>query len=151
MINRVILVGRITKEPELRTTATGINVLSFTLAFDNKNKNADGTRGSSFINCTAWRNNADIIAKYCHKGSQIGIDGSLQERRYQRRDGTNASVIEVVVSEITLLGSKGTSQSNSYNSQPEPVNQGYVQDDDTSVEDMISGGDGDLADDDLPF
>ena len=65
MINRVILVGRITKEPELRTTASGINVLSFTLAFDNKNKNADGTRGSSFINCTAWRNNADIIAKYC--------------------------------------------------------------------------------------
>ncbi len=151
MINRVILVGRITKEPELRTTATGINVLSFTLAFDNKNKNADGTRGSSFINCTAWRNNADIIAKYCHKGSQIGIDGSLQERKYQRRDGTNASVIEVVVSEVTLLGSKGTAQSNSYNSQPEPANQGYVQDDDTSVEDMISGGDGDLADDDLPF
>ena len=86
MINRVILVGRITKEPELRTTASGINVLSFTLAFDNKNKNADGTRGSSFINCTAWRNNADIIAKYCHKGSQIGIDGSLQERKYQRNN-----------------------------------------------------------------
>lgn len=148
MINRVILVGRITKEPELRTTASGINVLSFTLAFDNKNKNADGTRGSSFINCTAWRNNADIIAKYCHKGSQIGIDGSLQERKYQRRDGTNASVIEVVVNEIALLGSK--SSSSTYNSQPEPASQGYVADEEP-VDDVMAGGDGDLADDDLPF
>lgn len=148
MINRVILVGRITKEPELRTTASGINVLSFTLAFDNKNKNADGTRGSSFINCTAWRNNADIIAKYCHKGSQIGIDGSLQERKYQRRDGTNASVIEVVVNEVALLGSKGSSST--YNSQPEPASQSYVADE-VPVDDVMAGGDGDLADDDLPF
>lgn len=148
MINRVILVGRITKEPELRTTSSGINVLSFALAFDNKNKNADGTRGSSFINCTAWRNNADIIAKYCHKGSQIGIDGSLQERKYQRRDGTNASVIEVVVNEVALLGSKGSSST--YNSQPEPASQGYVADEEP-VDDVMAGGDGDLADDDLPF
>ena len=148
MINRVILVGRITKEPELRTTASGINVLSFTLAFDNKNKNADGTRGSSFINCTAWRNNADIIAKYCHKGSQIGIDGALQERKYQRRDGTNASVIEVVVNEVALLGSK--SSPSTYNSQPEPASQGYVADEEP-VDDVMAGGDGDLADDDLPF
>lgn len=149
MINRVILVGRITKEPELRTTGTGVNVLSFTLAFDNKTKNADGTRSSSFINCTAWRNNADIISRYCHKGSQIGIDGSLQERRYQRRDGTNASVIEVVVSEVTLLGSKGNNTP-SYNSQPEPAAQGYSQDEEP-IDDVMSVGDGDLADDDLPF
>ena len=148
MINRVILVGRLTKEPELRTTASGINVLSFTLAFDNKNKNADGSRGSSFINCTAWRNNAEIIAKYCHKGSQLGIDGSLQERKYQRRDGSNASVIEVIVSDVALLGSKGNSST--YNSQPEPENQGYVPDEEP-VEDVMAGGDGDLADDDLPF
>ena len=148
MINRVILVGRITKEPELRTTASGVNVLSFTLVFDNKNKNADGTRGSSFINCTAWRNSADIIARYCHKGSQIGIDGSLQERKFQRRDGTNASVIEVVVSEVALLGSKGGQSS--YNSQPEPQSQGYVQDEEP-MDDMMANGEGDLADDDLPF
>ena len=148
MINRVILVGRLTKDPELKTTATGVNVLSFTLAFDNKNKNADGTRSSSFINCTAWRNSAEIIAKYCHKGSQLGIDGSLQERRFQRRDGTNASVIEVVVNEIALLGSKGSS--NGYSSQPEPASQGYAQDEEP-VEDVMANGDGDLADDDLPF
>ncbi len=148
MINRVILVGRITKDPELRTTASGINVLSFTLAFDNKTKNADGSRGSSFVNCTAWRNNADIIAKYCHKGSQIGIDGSLQERRYQRRDGSNASVIEVIVNEIALLGSK--SGSSTTNSQPEPASHGFVPDEEP-IDDVMAGGDGDLADDDLPF
>ena len=149
MINRVVLVGRLTKDPELRTTATGINVLSFTLAFDNKNKNADGTRGSSFINCTAWRNSAEIIAKYCKKGSQLGVDGTLQERRFQRKDGTNASVIEIVVDNIALLGSKG-GNTNTYNSQPETVSTGYVQDDEP-IEDIMANGDGDLADDDLPF
>lgn len=150
MINRVVLVGRLTKEPELRTTATGVNVLSFTLAFDNKTKNADGSKGSSFINCTAWRNSADIIARYCHKGSQIGVDGSLQERRYQRRDGTNASVIEVQVSEVTLLGSKGGVATNSTPVDTTPVNHGYVEDEPDTA-DVMDNGDGDLADDDLPF
>lgn len=147
MINRVVLVGRLTKTPELKTTTTGLSVLTFTLAFDNKTKGADGQRTSSFINCTAWRQQAEFIAKYCEKGTQIGVDGSLQERRYQRRDGSNASTIEVVVDSVTLLNSKNQGTTNS-----QPVNQSataYVPDEMPS-DDLLSD-DGDLADDDLPF
>ena len=95
MINRVIIVGRLTRDPELRSTPSGVNVLTFTLAFDNKNKNADGTRGTSFINCTAWRQLADFVSKYCKKGSQIGVEGSLQERKYQRRDPVHERTVSL--------------------------------------------------------
>ena len=151
MINRVIIVGRLTRDPELRSTPSGVNVLTFTLAFDNKNKNADGTRGTSFINCTAWRQLADFVSKYCKKGSQIGVEGSLQERKYQRRDGTNASVIEIQVDGITLLGSKqanATTPNNSYSQQPSTS---AFEHDTLLNDDDILGDDGDLADDDLPF
>lgn len=147
MINRVVLVGRLTKTPELKTTTSGLSVLTFTLAFDNKTKGADGQKTSSFINCTAWRQQAEFIAKYCEKGTQIGVDGSLQERRYQRRDGSNASTIEVVVDSVTLLNSKNQGTANS-----QPVNQSataYVPDEMPS-DDLLSD-EGDLADDDLPF
>lgn len=151
MINRVIIVGRLTRDPELRTTPNGVNVITFSLAFDNKNRNADGSRSSSFITCTAWRQNADFISKYCKKGTQIGIEGSLQERRFQRRDGSNASVIEIQVDSVTLFGSKANGvptqnnsfapQSNQYNNTIDPLEN----------DDDIFGDDGDLADDDLPF
>ena len=121
------------------------------MAFDNKNKNADGTRGTSFINCTAWRQLADFVSKYCKKGSQIGVEGSLQERKYQRRDGTNASVIEIQVDGITLLGSKQantTTPNNSYSQQP---SSSAFEQDTLLNDDDILGDDGDLADDDLPF
>lgn len=148
MINRVVLVGRLTKTPELKTTTTGLSVITFTLAFDNKTKGVDGQRASSFINCTAWRQNAEFVAKYCEKGTQIGVDGSLQERRYQRRDGTNASVIEVVVDSVTLLGSKNQNSATSSQTVSAPAS-AYQADEPTS-NDLLSD-DGDLADDDLPF
>ena len=148
MINRVVLVGRLTKTPELKTTTTGLSVITFTLAFDNKTKGADGQRASSFINCTAWRQSAEFVAKYCEKGTQIGVDGSLQERRYQRRDGTNASVIEVVVDSVTLLGSKNQNSATSSQTVSAPAS-AYQEDEPTS-NDLLTD-DGDLADDDLPF
>lgn len=148
MINRVILIGRLTKSPEMRVTNNGTNVCSFTLAFDNKAKGPDGQRVSSFINCTAWRSLAEIITKYCEKGSQIGVEGSLQERKYQRRDGTNASTIEIVVDDIQLLGSKN---SNSNNSAAFESNSGFQSDNQVEFEDNLASGEGDLADEDLPF
>lgn len=141
MINRVIIVGRLTKTPELKTTPSGFSVLTFSLAFDNKVKGADGQRGTSFINCVAWRQQAELVAKYCQKGSQIGVEGSLCERRYQRKDGSNASVMEVQVESITLLGSKSQTQN-------APA-QAY-QPDEVPQEELLSN-DGDLTDDDLPF
>ena len=106
MVNRVVLVGRLTRDPELRRTNSGLQVTSFTLAFTNRTKNADGTSSSSFVTCTAWNKMAEIISQYCKKGSQLCVDGRLQENKYQRKDGTNASTVEIVVENIELLGKK---------------------------------------------
>ncbi len=144
MINRVVIVGRLTRDPELRTTPSGVSVITFSLAFDNKTRNADGTTGTSFINCTAWRQQAEFISKYCKKGTQVGVDGSLQERRFQRRDGTNASTMEIQIDSVTLLGSKPTSQT-----QENAANNSYVQDSEPNDEDLLGGDD--FADDDVPF
>lgn len=147
MINRVVLVGRLTRDPEVRMTPAGVSVVTVSLAVDTKTKNADGTRGTAFVNVTCWRQSADIIGKYCTKGTQIGVDGYLQSRNYQRKDGTNASVVEVVADSVTLLGSKAGNNSSvsgdsGFASDPEP-NYG--------ADDIMAQSDGDLADDDLPF
>ena len=149
MINTVVLTGRLTRDPELRMTPNGIEVVTFSLAFDNKSK-TNGDKTTSFINCTAWRQTAKYISNYCKKGNLLGVEGSLQERRYQRKDGTNASVVEIVCSSVTNLSprsqvSDGTSldslttgkTTNSDETQP-------------ASDDIMSQGE-DLADDDLPF
>ncbi len=144
MVNRVVLVGRLTKDPELRRTNSGSAVASFTLAFTNRQKNADGSNSSSFVTCTAWNKTAEVISQYCSKGSQICVDGRLVETRFQRKDGTNASRIEIIVENIELLGRKNTT---------EDRNDGYVAD--TSSVDVYEkesdSAAGDIADDDLPF
>ena len=149
MINRVIIVGRLTKAPELRTTPNGISVMSFTLAFDNKSKGSNGEKTSSFINCTAWRQNAEFISKYCQKGTQVGIEGSLQERKYVRKDGSNASTIDIIVDSVTLFGSKNQ---NTTGYQQSSMQTNAFEADEPQVDDIFKdSNDGDLADDDLPF
>ena len=149
MINRVIIVWRLTKAPELRTTPNGISVMSFTLAFDNKSKGPNGEKTSSFINCTAWRQNAEFISKYCQKGTQVGIEGSLQERKYVRKDGSNASTIDIIVDSVTLFGSKNQ---NTTGYQQPSMQTNAFEADEPQVDDIFKdSNDGDLADDDLPF
>ena len=145
MINRVVIVGRLTRDPELRTTPSGVSVITFSLAFDNKTRSADGSTGTSFINCTAWRQTAEFVSKYCKKGSQVGVDGSLEERRFQRRDGSNASTMEIQVDSVTLMGSKSTTSQTQENA----ANNSYVQDVEPDEEDLLGGDD--YADDDVPF
>jgi len=146
MVNRVIIVGRLTKDPELRTTGSGLAVTSFTLAFNNRTKGADGSTTSSFVTCNAWNKTAEIICQYCKKGSQLCVDGRLQERKYQRKDGTNASVVEIVIENIELLG-KASGSTNGKNADYTPDNNSgddfYTEKNDNAPED--------LADDDLPF
>lgn len=150
MINRVIIVGRLTKAPELRTTPNGISVMSFTLAFDNKSKGPNGEKTSSFINCTAWRQNAEFISKYCQKGTQIGIEGSLQERKYVRKDGSNASTIDIIVDSVTLFGSKNQNTTGGY--QQPTMQANTFEAEEPQIDDIFKdSSDGDLADDDLPF
>ena len=144
MINRVVLVGRLTKDPELRKTPTGISVASFSVAVDNRMKNPDGTRGTTFLNCSVFREQAENLVKYCRKGSMVGVDGSLNQRNFVRQDGTKASVIEVVVDSVRFLEPKGSTvtveEKDTFDNSDSNDNNGG-----TNLDSI------DLPDDDLPF
>lgn len=108
MINSVVLVGRITHDLEVKKTNTGKSVCTFTIAIDNYA--SQGQRNTSFINCTTWNNQAENLARYCRKGSLIGVEGSLNQRSYVNKNNVNVSVIEVLVSRVVFLESKRSSQ-----------------------------------------
>lgn len=105
MINKVILVGRITKDPELRKTQSGASVVSFTLACNRRNKQ-EGQPDADFINCVAWNKTADFMAQYVRKGALLGIEGRIQTRNYDDKDGKRVYVTEVVANSVQLLESK---------------------------------------------
>lgn len=105
-MNKIILIGNLTKDPELTSTNSGISVCRFTLAVSRKYKNADGEKETDFINCVAWRNLADTIERFVKKGSKIGVIGSMQTRSYEAQDGTKRYVTEVVADEIEFLSTK---------------------------------------------
>lgn len=106
MLNKVILMGRFTKDPELRATKQGTSVASFTLAVDRDFKGQDGKRETDFINCVAWRNTAEFICRYFKKGSMAALEGSLQIRPYEDKDGNKRTAAEVVVNNIYFGESK---------------------------------------------
>lgn len=115
-MNKTILIGRLTKDAELRYTNSNTAVASFTLAVDRTYKNKDGNKESDFINCVAWNKTAEIISNYTNKGSQIAIFGRIQTRNYEANDGTKRFTTEVVAEEVKLLDSnknKSTNQSDS--------------------------------------
>ena len=107
MLNRAIIMGRITANPELRQTQGGVSVLSFTVAVDSRFTNQNGERQTNFIHCVAWRHTAEFISKYFVKGQMIAVDGSLQSRNYVDKNGNNRSVLELVVESVSFCGSKG--------------------------------------------
>ena len=104
-MNRAMLIGRLTKDPELRATGSGIAVCTFTLAVDRRFANRDSqTREADFIPVVVWRAQAENCAKYLHKGSQAAICGSIQTRTYDAPDGTKRYITEVVADEVQFLG-----------------------------------------------
>lgn len=113
MINRVILVGRLTRDPELRYTASGAAVGSFTIAVNRQFTNQQGEREADFINCVIWRKSAENFANFTKKGSLVGIDGRLQSRSYENQQGQRVYVTEVVVDNFSLLESRSTSENRS--------------------------------------
>ncbi|MFP4186895.1 MAG: single-stranded DNA-binding protein [Acholeplasmataceae bacterium] len=115
MINRVILVGRITRDPELKTTQSNIPVVSFTLAVNRQFTNQDGEREADFIQCVVWRRQAENVATYVKKGSLLGIDGRIQTRKYESERGT-VFVTEVVCDSVQFLEPKG--ETGTYTSRP---------------------------------
>ena len=144
MINNVVLVGRLTRDPELRTTNSGTSVCSFTVAVDNRQKNPDGTKSASFIPCTAFQQSADNMSKFLKKGSLVGIVGRLNQRSYLNKDNVKVTVIEVLCDSVQFLEPKGEGR------QVENDNSGFESD----VQNQDEGKNLDaldLPDDDLPF
>lgn len=147
-MNNVNLIGRLTKAPELKQTASNTSVLTGTLAVNRAFKNQNGEREADFINIVAWRQTAEIIAKYCGKGSQIGIVGRIQTRNYENQQGQRVYLTEVVAEHVDLLDSKNDNQqgqSNGYNQQPHQ--NGYMQQGNS----FGNSNPMDISDDDLPF
>ena len=112
-MNKAILVGRLTKDPELKTTASGVSVCSFTLAINRRFKNAEGNYDADFINCVAWRQQAEFISKYFRKGSAICVTGSIQTRTWTDQQGQKRYATEVVVDDAMFVDAKGDSDGGS--------------------------------------
>lgn len=148
MINRVVLTGRLTRNPELKTTQSGLSVASFTIAVNRQFTNSNGNREADFINCVIWKKSAENLCKYTHKGSLIGIDGRLQTRNYEGNNGQKVFVTEVVVDSFSLLEPKNESQSSNNNGYSNNSSANTA----TASDPFASNGDTvDISDDDLPF
>lgn len=171
MLNRVVLVGRLTRDPDLRYTPNGVAVANFTIAVNRPFTNQQGSREADFINCVVWRRPAETLANYMKKGNQIGVDGRLQTRSYEGQDGKTVYVTEVVADSVQFLesrGSTGQGQTSGYQQNPQDYNQNQFpnqpsqpsqpsqpnQPNHNRYEDNPFQNDGepiDISDDDLPF
>ncbi|MGF2044449.1 single-stranded DNA-binding protein [Enterococcus gallinarum] len=156
MINNVVLVGRLTKDPDLRYTTSGTGVATFTLAVNRNFTSADGTREADFINCVIWRKPAETLANYAKKGVLIGVTGRIQTRSYDNQQGQKVYVTEVIADNFQLLESKkadsnqntqgsgvSNSQTNNYTRNQQNTN--------SATEDPFGNSSIDISDDDLPF
>ncbi len=170
MINRVVLVGRLTRDLDLRKTPSGASVVSFSIACNRRTK-VEGQPDADFINCVAWNKTADLMAQYLHKGALIGIEGRIQTRTYDDKDGKKVYVTEVVTESVQFLEPKsasGNSQSYSQPSYSQPYSQGtqsnqgnqgygnmggYTPDETnrSSFDKEFANDTLDIASDDLPF
>ncbi|PCM42033.1 single-stranded DNA-binding protein [Mammaliicoccus sciuri] len=128
MINRVVLFGRLTKEPEYRVTPSGVQVATFTLAINRTFTNQNGERQADFINCVVFRTPAENVNKYLNKGNLAGVEGRIQSRSYENNEGKRVFVTEVVCDSVQFLEPKSNNQHQS-NYQPPQYNQqqGYQQ------------------------
>lgn len=137
-MNRVVLVGRLTKDPELRTTQKGVSQVRFTLAVNRRVANEEGEHEADFISCVAWRGIADTIYKYFKKGKEIAIEGRIETSSYDASDGTKRYTTDVVVDNLTFIGNKEEKKESKVD---EPL---FKEQDDDS--DLVT-----LDDDELPF
>lgn len=140
MLNNVSLVGRLTKDVDLRYTPSNVAVATFTLAVNRTFKNENGDREADFINCVMWRQQAENLANWAKKGALIGITGRIQTRSYDNQQGQRVYVTEVVAEQFQLLESKGQG------------NQGQQKQAQQQTPDFSrQGAPMDISDDDLPF
>lgn len=158
-MNKVILIGRLTKDPELKTTTSGVSVTSFTLAVNRPFTSASGEREADFINCVVWRKQAENVARYVNKGSQVAVEGRLQVRTYDDESGKRNWITEVVCDNVQFLDSKNASKSNfndfsSNNEETNAVNNDKKEDPFASFGeeiDSIGSNSNEIDTDTLPF
>ncbi|MFD2045646.1 single-stranded DNA-binding protein [Ornithinibacillus salinisoli] len=164
MLNRVVLVGRLTKDPDLRYTPSGVAVANFTVAVNRPFSNQQGNREADFINCVIWRRPAENLANFMKKGSMIGVDGRIQTRSFEGQDGKMVYITEVVADSVQFLESKGSSQNrggqdnyssgyqqnpNQNQNNPNQNRNNQTQNDEDPFKN--NGEPIDISDDDLPF
>ena len=140
MVNCAILMGRLTKDPELRTTQNGTSVTSFAVAVDREYVRQGEERQTDFINVVAWRQTAEFVSRYFRKGSMIAVQGSIQTRNYEDRNGNKRTAVEIVADRASFCGSKAESGNSA------PVDAQANASDYTAINTNDSG-----EDDDLPF
>ena len=148
-MNRVVLVGRLTKDPELRTTTSGLSQTRFTLAVNRRVAGPDGQRKADFIPCVAWGQTAETIAKYLKKGRELAVEGRIQTGSYDAQDGTKRYTTDVVVENFTFIGSgSGANTNNDFdNGSSNDIATTDISED--PFKDF--GNEVALSDDDLPF
>lgn len=146
MLNRVILIGRLTRDPELRYTPNGIATTSFTLAVDRPFTNSDGSRDADFIQIVTWRQTAEACAEYLRKGRLTAVEGRIQVRHYDNNEGKRVYVTEVVADNVRFLERSGTNEGQSSTQQQEKQEQPAPPDPFSDDGKPI-----DISDDDLPF
>ncbi|EKI4483859.1 single-stranded DNA-binding protein [Staphylococcus pseudintermedius] len=168
MLNRVVLVGRLTKDPEYRTTPSGVSVATFTLAVNRTFTNAQGEREADFINCVVFRKQAENVNNFLFKGSLAGVDGRLQSRSYENQEGRRVFVTEVVCDSVQFLEPKSQNQRHAnqnqgnqfdsygqgFGGQQQGQNSSYQNNHQQSANDnpfANANGPIDISDDDLPF
>ena len=157
MLNRAVIVGRLTRDPDLRYTPNGVAVANFTVAANRPFKNQQGEQEADFINCVAWRNQAENLANYMKKGSLIGVDGRIQTRSYDNKEGNRVFVTEVLTENIQFLEPRSKNEertnnqgsSNQYDNRANTMSQQY--DNTPQSNDVAQGTPIDISDDDLPF
>lgn len=148
-MNRVVVVGRLTRDPELKYTPSGHAVANFNVAVNRQFKNKDGEQEADFIQCVTWRKQAENLANYMKKGSQIGVDGRLQTRNFEDKNGRTVFVTEILAESIQFLESKNsTGNTNSSNSKQQPKQTEQPQQPQSFEQ---AGEQINIGDDDLPF
>jgi len=167
-MNKVLLVGRITKDPEVRYTTSGIPSVQFSLAVDRGIRDANGNRQADFINCVVWRQQADFVSRYVKKGYLLAIEGRIQTRNYQGQDGQMRYITEVVVDQIENLqprdnsqgmvnqqpqyqSQQATYQQNTYQGYTNPTYGATQAQQSYQQQEVPQSFNVDVADDDLPF
>lgn len=156
MLNRVILIGRLTRDPELRYTPSGVAVTRFTVAVNRRFANQNGEREADFINCVAWRGLAENVANYTRKGSLVGIEGRLQVQSYENQEGRTVWTTEVVADDVRFLEPKNRNESQaeygSFGGSGSYYSSGSSSERRTMDDPFADDGKPiDISDDDLPF